>query len=179
MSSRPTPASMLSMLPQPIRLIPGDSFNDRILPLLAAVTTTDDMFTRREYQLVQEAAQATSGECTLHAEPQARLHCALLNPPSDPADIARDMANQADARKVSSTFMDAVLKAPSCIGGQEKRIGKKARSLVNDIEQAFRKSRLEHSVGRGIGPGLNVGESLDELHRKATNVLPSQKEIAG
>ena len=28
MSSRPTSASMLSMLPQPIQPIPGDSFND-------------------------------------------------------------------------------------------------------------------------------------------------------
>ena len=58
MSSRPTSASMLSMLPQPIQPIPGDSFNDRILLLLAAVATTDDMLTYREYQLVQEAAQA-------------------------------------------------------------------------------------------------------------------------
>ena len=61
MSSRPTSASMLSMLPQPIQPIPGDSFNDRILLLLAAVATTDDMLTYREYQLVQEAAQAISG----------------------------------------------------------------------------------------------------------------------
>ena len=50
MSSRPTSASMLSMLPQPIQPIPGDSFNDRILLLLAAVATTDDMLTYREYR---------------------------------------------------------------------------------------------------------------------------------
>ena len=179
MSSRPTSASMLSMLPQPIQPIPGDSFNDRILLLLAAVATTDDMLTYREYQLVQEAAQAILGERALHAELQAKLHYALLNPPSDPADIARDMANQADAQKVSSTFVDTMLKALSRIGGQEERIDEKARSLVNDIEWAFRKSRLERSAGRGIGLGLNVGESLGELYRKATNVLPSRKEIAG
>ena len=179
MSSRPTSASMLSMLPQPIQPIPGDSFNDRILLLLAAVATTDDMLTYREYQLVQEAAQAIFGERALHAELQAKLHYALLNPPSDPADIARDMANQADAQKVSSTFVDTMLKALSRIGGQEERIDEKARSLVNDIEWAFRKSRLERSAGRGIGLGLNVGESLGELYRKATNVLPSRKEIAG
>ena len=53
MSSRPTSASMLSMLPQPIQPTPGDSFNARILLLLAAVATTDDMLTYREYQLVQ------------------------------------------------------------------------------------------------------------------------------
>ena len=151
MSSRPTSASMLSMLPQPIQPIPGDSFNDRILLLLAAVATTDDMLTYREYQLVQEAAQAIFGERALHAELQAKLHYALLNPPSDPADIARDMANQADAQKVSSTFVDTMLKALSRIGGQEERIDEKARSLVNDIEWAFRKSRLERSAGRGIG----------------------------
>lgn len=147
--------------------------------LLAAVATTDDMLTYREYQLVQEAAQAIFGERALHAELQAKLHYALLNPPSDPADIARDMANQADAQKVSSTFVDTMLKALSRIGGQEERIDEKARSLVNDIEWAFRKSRLERSAGRGIGLGLNVGESLGELYRKATNVLPSRKEIAG
>lgn len=89
------------------------------------------------------------------------------------------MANQADAQKVSSTFVDTMLKALSRIGGQEERIDEKARSLVNDIEWAFRKSRLERSAGRGIGLGLNVGESLGELYRKATNVLPSRKEIAG
>ena len=154
MSSRPTSASMLSMLPQPIQPIPGDSFNDRILLLLAAVATTDDMLTYREYQLVQEAAQAIFGERALHAELQAKLHYALLNPPSDPADIARDMANQADAQKVSSTFVDTMLKALSRIGGQEERIDEKARSLVNDIEWAFRKSRLERSAGRGIGLSL-------------------------
>ncbi|MFR6517775.1 MAG: dynamin family protein [Bilophila wadsworthia] len=147
--------------------------------MLAAVATTDDMLTYREYQLVQEAAQAIFGERALHAELQAKLHYALLNPPSDPADIARDMANQADAQKVSSTFVDTMLKALSRIGGQEERIDEKARSLVNDIEWAFRKSRLERSAGRGIGLGLNVGESLGELYRKATNVLPSRKEIAG
>lgn len=177
MSSRPTSASMLSMLPQPIQPIPGDSFNDRILLLLAAVATTDDMLTYREYQLVQEAAQAIFGERALHAELQAKLHYALLNPPSDPADIARDMANQADAQKVSSTFVDTMLKALSRIGGQEERIDEKARSLVNDIEWAFRKSRLERSAGRGIGLGLNVGESLGELYRKATNVLPSERKL--
>ena len=76
MSSRPTSASMLSMLPQPIQPIPGDSFNDRILLLLAAVATTDDMLTYREYQLVQEAAQAIFGERALHAELQAKLDAA-------------------------------------------------------------------------------------------------------
>ena len=178
MSSRPTSASMLSMLPQPIQPIPGDSFNDRILLLLAAVASTDGMLTYREYQLVQEAAEAIFGERALHAELQAKLHYALLNPPSDPAEIARDMANQADAQKVSSTFVDTMLKALSLIGGHEERVDEKAQSLVNDIEWAFRKSRLERSAGRGIGLGLNVGESLGGLYRMATSVLPSRKDIA-
>lgn len=178
MSSRPTSASMLSMLPQPIQPIPGDSFNDRILLLLAAVASTDGMLTYREYQLVQEAAEAIFGERALHAELQAKLHYALLNPPSDSAEIARDMANQADAQKVSSTFVDTMLKALSLIGGHEERVDEKAQSLVNDIEWAFRKSRLERSAGRGIGLGLNVGESLGGLYRMATSVLPSRKDIA-
>uniref|UniRef100_UPI0026DB6F63 dynamin family protein n=1 Tax=uncultured Bilophila sp. TaxID=529385 RepID=UPI0026DB6F63 len=108
----------------------------------------------------------------------AKLHYALLNPPSDPAEIARDMANQADAQKVSSTFVDTMLKALSLIGGHEERVDEKAQSLVNDIEWAFRKSRLERSAGRGIGLGLNVGESLGGLYRMATSVLPSRKDIA-
>ena len=54
MSSRPTSASMLSMLPQPIQPIPGDSFNDRILLLLAAVATTDDMLTYRRLGILSE-----------------------------------------------------------------------------------------------------------------------------
>ncbi len=170
---------MLSMLPQPIQPVPGDSFNDRILLLLAAVATTDDMLTYREYQLVQEAAQAIFGERALHAELQAKLHYALLNPPSDPAEIARDMANQADAQKVSSSFVDTMLKALSRIGGHEERVDERAQSLVNDIEWAFRKSRLERSAGRGIGLGLNVGESLGGLYRMATSVFPSRKELAG
>ena len=178
MSSRPTSASMLSMLPQPIQPIPGDSFNDRILLLLAAVASTDGMLTYREYQLVQEAAEAIFGERALHAELQAKLHYALMNPPSDPAEIARDMANQADAQKVSSTFVATMLKALSLIGGHEERVDEKAQSLVNDIEWAFRKSRLERSAGRGIGLGLNVGESLGGLYRMATSVLPSRKDIA-
>ena len=178
MSSRPTSASMLSMLPQPIQPIPGESFNDRILLLLAAVASTDGMLTYREYQLVQEAAEAIFGERALHAELQAKLHYALLNPPSDPAEIARDMANQADAQKVSSTFVDTMLKALSLIGGHEERVDEKAQSLVNDIEWAFRKSRLERSAGRGIGLGLNVGESLGGLYRMATSVLPTRKDIA-
>ena len=179
MSSRPLSASMLSMLPQPIQPIPGDSFNDRILLLLAAVATTDGMLTYREYRLVQEAAQAIFGERALHAELQAKLHYALLNPPSNPAEIARDMANQAEAQKVSSSFVDTMLKELSRIGGQEERLDEKAQSLVNDIEWAFRKSRLEHSAGKGIGLGLNVGESLGGLYRMATSVLPGRKDIAG
>ncbi|MFR1533308.1 MAG: dynamin family protein [Bilophila wadsworthia] len=177
MSSRPTSASMLSMLPQPIQPIPGDSFNDRILLLLAAVATTDDMLTYREYQLVQEAAQAIFGERALHAELQAKLHYALLNPPSDPADIARDMANQADAQKVSSTFVDTMLKALSRIGGQEERSTKGA-SLVNDIEWAFRKSRLERSAA-GASAWLNVGKASRTLPQQPASCLPGRKSRAG
>ena len=176
MSSRPASASLLSLLPQPVQPIPGDSFNDRILLLLAAVATTDGMLTYREYQLVQEAAEAIFGERALHAALQAKLHYALLNPPSDPAAIARDMANQAEAQKVSASFVDAMLRALSIIGGQEERVDEKARSLVDDIEWAFRKARLERG-GRSLTLGINVGESLGGLYRMATGVLPSRKDI--
>ena len=91
MSSRPTSASMLSMLPQPIQPIPGDSFNDRILLLLAAAAPTDPMLTYWEYQRVQEAAQAIFGERALPARPQAKLHyaCLFYTSPS-PRDPTRD-----------------------------------------------------------------------------------------
>ena len=47
-------AAILSVLPQPIRPVPGDSFNDRILLLLAAVATSEGPLTYRAYQLVQD-----------------------------------------------------------------------------------------------------------------------------
>lgn len=175
MSSPPLSASLLSILPEPVQPTPGDSFNDRILLLLAAVATTDGILTYREYQLVQEAAEAIFGERALHAEVQAKLHAALLTPPSDPAAIARDMAHQAEAQKVSSVFVDAMLRALSTIGGQEERVDEKARSLVEDIEWAFRTSRLERG-GRGFG--LNVGESLGGLYRRAAHALPSRKDVS-
>ncbi|MFR0874684.1 MAG: hypothetical protein ACLSHC_08795 [Bilophila wadsworthia] len=64
-----------------------------------AVATTTTCSPIGSTSRIVEAAQAIFGERALHAELQAKLHYALLNPPSDPADIARDMANQADAQR--------------------------------------------------------------------------------
>lgn len=170
-------AAMLSMLPKPIQPVPGDSFNDRILLLLAAVANSDDLLTYRGYQLVQEAMSAIFGERALHAELQAKLHYALLNPPSDPTDIARDMAHQADAQKVSASFVEAMLAALVSISAHAERMDARSQSLVRDIEWAFRKSSLERSEGRGFGFGINVGESLSGLYHMATSVLPSRREL--
>ncbi|MEG2005318.1 MAG: dynamin family protein, partial [Bilophila sp.] len=170
-------AVMLSMLPKPMQPVPGDSFNDRILLLLAAVANSDDLLTYRGYQLVQEAASAIFGERALHAEVQAKLHHALLNPPSDPTDIARDMANQAEAQKVSAAFVETMLTALASISAHAERVDARSRSLVRDIDWAFRKSHLERGEGKGFGFGFNVGESLSGLYRMATGVLPSRREI--
>ena len=171
----PSP-SMLSLLPQPIQPVPGDSFNDRILLLLAAVASSDNMLTYSEYQLVQEAARAIFGERALHAELQAKLHYALLHPPKNPADIAADMAHQAEAQKVSSAFVDAMLKALASIGQHAERVDEQAQALVRDIERAFRASSLEKEA-QGFGLGITVSESLGGLYRMATSVLPSRKDV--
>lgn len=166
--------SMLALLPQPLQPIPGDSFNDRILLLLAAVATSDGLLTYREYQLVQEAASAIFGDRAFHAEVQAKLHYALLNPPANPAEIARDMAHQAEAQKVSAAFVDTMLKALASIGAHAERIDERSRSLMGDIELAFRNSDLRRA---GFGLGVSVSESLGGLYRLATGIFPSRKEL--
>lgn len=166
--------SMLALLPRPLQPVPGDSFNDRILLLLAAVATSDGLLTYREYQLVQEAASAIFGERAFHAELQAKLHHALLHPPVDPAEIARDMAHQAEAQKVSTSFVDTMLKALASIGAHTERIDERSRSLMGDIELAFRNSDLRRA---GFGLGVSVSESLGGLYRLATGILPSRREI--
>ena len=166
--------SMLALLPQPLQPIPGDSFNDRILLLLAAVATSDGLLTYREYQLVQEAASAIFGERAFHAELQAKLHHALLHPPANPAEIARSMAHQAEVQKVSASFVDSVLKALASIGAHAERIDDRSRSLMGDIELAFRNSDLRRA---GFGLGVSVSESLGGLYRLATGILPSRREL--
>ena len=172
--SRPrgSSAAILSMLPQPMQPIPGEAFNDRILLLLAAAATSDDLLTYREYQLVQEAAKAIFGERALHAEVQAKLHHALLHPPANAAEIARSMAQQAAAQKVSAAFVNTMLAALASIGSHAERIDEKAQALVRDIEWAFRKSCLEQ--GEGWGFGLNMGEGLTGLYRMAARALPTR-----
>lgn len=169
--------SLLSMLPQPTQPVPGDSFNDRILLLLAAVATSDTLLTYREYQLVQEAVEAIFGERALHAEVQAKLHYALLHPPANPAEMARDMANQAEAQKVSASFVETMLNALASIGAHQERMDEKAQSLVRDIEWAFRRSCLEHGTEHGFSLSMHVGEGLNSLYRLATGMLPSRREV--
>lgn len=161
-------AAILSVLPQPIRPVPGDSFNDRILLLLAAVATSEGLLTYRAYQLVQEAARAIFGERALHAEMQAKLHHALLHPPEDAPAMARNMAHEARARNVSAVFVDTLLAALDSISAHAERIDDSARSLVREIDIAFRKSRLEQD--RSFG--LDVGQSLTSLRRLAERALP-------
>lgn len=172
-----TSVSLLSMLPQPTQPVPGDSFNDRILLLLAAVATSDTLLTYREYQLVQEAAEAIFGERALHAEIQAKLHYALLHPPTNPAEMARDMANQAETQKVSASFVETMLNALASIGAHQERVDEKAQSLVRDIEWAFRRSCLEHSAEHGFSFSAHVGEGLNSLYRLATGMLPTRREV--
>ena len=163
-------AAILSVLPQPIRPVPGDSFNDRILLLLAAVAISEGPLTYRAYQLVQEAARAIFGERALHAEMQAKLHYALLHPPADAPAMARNMAHEAEARNVSAAFVDALLAALDSISAHAERIDDSARSLVREIDIAFRKSRLEQD--RGFS--LDVGQGLASLRRLAGRALPER-----
>ncbi len=167
-------AAILSMLPQPMQAAPGDSFNDRILLLLSAVANSEGILTYRAYQLVQEAALAIFGERALHAEVQAKLHHALLYPPANAPEIARSMAHQAEAQKVSASFVNAMLAALASISSHAERIDEHAQALVRDIDWAFRKSCLERDESWRFGLGINVGESLTGLYRFATRALPSR-----
>ncbi len=166
--------SMLALLPRPLQPMPGDSFSDRILLLLAAVATSGEILTWREYQLVQDAVSAIFGERAFHAELQAKLHYALLNPPANPAEIAKDMAYQAALQKVSTTFVESMLKAIASICAHTERIDETSRSLMEDIELAFHKASPRQ---KGFGLNLHVGESLGELYRLATEILPSRNGL--
>ena len=167
MSSRPTSASMLSMLPQPIQPIPGDSFNDRILLLLAAVATTDDMLTYREYQLVQEAAQAIFGERALHAELQAKLHYAsggrrngstkrrgrsstISNGPSaSPASNAARAGASASGSTSGKASANSTARQPtSCLPGRKSRAGSRPKQASSTPIWSVSPIRSTASRGR-------------------------------
>lgn len=102
---------------------------------------------------MQEAARAIFGERALHAEMQAKLHYALLHPPADAPAMARNMAHEAEARNVSAAFVDALLAALDSISAHAERIDDSARSLVREIDIAFRKSRLEQDRGFSLDVG--------------------------
>lgn len=163
-------AAILSVLPRPVQPVAGDSFNDRILLLLAAVARSDGLLTYRAYQLVQDAARAIFGERALHAEVQAKLHHALLNPPADTSELARSMAHEAEARQVSAAFIDTLLTSLTSISAHSERMDESARSLVREIDLAFRASRLEQA--RGLSFPIDVGQSLTRLRRLAERALP-------
>lgn len=165
-------AAILSVLPQPVQPVAGDSFNDRILLLLAAVARSDGLLTYRAYQLVQDAARAIFGEHALHAEVQAKLHHALLHPPADASELARSMAHEAEARDVSAAFIDALLASLTSISAHSERMDETARSLVREIDLAFRASRLERDKAQGFG--IDVGQSLTRLRRLAERALPER-----
>lgn len=97
------------LLPQPEQPTPGDAFSDRILLLLAAVLVPDGMLTYHDYLLTQNACRDIFGEQALHAELQAKLHYALLAPPRDPLELARRMAEQAEAENVDPALLRSLL----------------------------------------------------------------------
>lgn len=165
-------AAILSVLPRPVQPAAGDSFNDRILLLLAAVARSDGLLTYRAYQLVQDAARAIFGERALHAEVQAKLHHALLHPPADASELARSMAHEAEARQVSAAFIDTLLASLTSISAHSERMDETARSLVREIDLAFRASRLEQD--KGLGFSIDVGQSLTRLRRLAERALPER-----
>lgn len=168
--------ALLEMLPKPEKeAVPDESFNDRILLLLAAVANSDGIMTYRGYQVVLEATQAIFGERAMHAEVQAKLHYALLHPPVNATEIASTMAQQAKDQQVSATFIHTMLVALSSISSHAERIDKDAQNLVHDIEWAFRKDSLEEEQKQTHF--LNtVSDGLGNFYRLASNVLPIKSE---
>ena len=162
------PATMLSLLPHPEPPVPGESFNDRILLLLAAVAQADNLLTYRAYQQVQEACRAIFGEQGLHAETQAKLHHALLHPPVNPQVIARHMARQAEEQKVASAFVDTMLTALSSIASHEERLDVQGRQLVCEIGWAFRRSAFDEPAS-GTD---NLTSRITALCKRAASSLP-------
>ena len=150
--------SLLSLLPGPAAAAPSDSFNDRVIQLLAAAATSDGLLTYREYRQTQEAAVAIFGERAFHAALQAKLHYALLHPPIAPGRIAQELARQAEEQEVSASFIQSMLEALRCIG----KTGEGERRLSDELELAFHPERepyLLEQLGQAVGHTLGAGVS--------------------
>ncbi len=161
-----SPATILSILPQPEKPVPGDTFNDRILLLLAAVAHDDGLLTYPAYQQAQEACRAVFGEQGLHAQIQAKLHYALLHPPKDPLNIAKHMAEQAEAQKVSASFVESMLSALHAMASHKERLGVQGIELVREIAVAFQRSRFDDMHQNGLTL------QLSSMYKRAALALP-------
>lgn len=171
--------SILAVLPEPVQSAPSESFNDRILLLLAAVASSGGLLTCRSYQMAQDATRAIFGERALHAGIQAKLHFALLNPPTNAPEIARSMAEQAEEQKVAASFVDTMLKALASLTEHTEGVDESAQELVREIEWAFRRSWIEQNASKGF-LNFNMGERLTNLCRQAmsqaSNVIRPERK---
>lgn len=164
------------LLPLPEDPVPGVSFYDRCLLLLAGAVHADGVLTYRHYRLVQEACRLILGEQALHARLQAKLHFALLNPPDlkETRNLARRMATQVHEEGLPSSSVNALMQALNHVLPTDE-VTENARRLLPELESTFRRDGTEAGGCswdslREKG-GFDVESRLSELCRKAARQL--------
>ncbi len=164
-------SSILALLSQPEQPIPGDSFGDRALMLFAALAVAENRLDYRSYQTVQEACRKLFGDRALHAEFQAKLHYALLHPPSDPSVPISETARLIREKNFPRSEVDALLDALALFEDPDMPGAERLCALTREATDA---------VGTGIGssaagPARSMGACLGTWYRKAACTLPCLK----
>lgn len=136
-------SAMLSLLPQPVQPVPGESFDDRVLLLLAAVAAADGRLSYRGYQTAQEACRNIFGDRALHAELQAKLHYALLHPPTDPAKLLAETARRSQEQNIPRPTLDALLHALALFTDPDMPGDGKACAIARRAQEIFKPADVD------------------------------------
>lgn len=161
-----SPVVLSRLLPQPVDPVPGNSFHDRFLLLLAGCARADGVLTYRFYRLAQEACRQVLGEQALHALLQAKLHQALLHAPNldGTLNLARLMAVQAVEEQLPLSAVNGVLHAVRHVLSPDVPLTPKGKRLLDGIDAAFRTEAAPTWIQK---PGFGVEQRLSELCRRA------------
>lgn len=167
---------------EPVEPRPGESFQDRIIWLIAALCVAERQLTYAGYRQAQQALERVFGERALEAGLQAKLMFALTHPGPEPVELAKDMAHQADRQMVAASLIEAMLAALAGVCAARSQ-DVEAAALYQEIEWAFRKVHLERADARDAGwamrLGLEVTDSLAGLYRLSKRLLVPEGRAPG
>ncbi len=148
---------LLSLLAQPAQPVPGDSFGDRALMLFAALAVADGRLDYRSYQTAQEACRKLFGDRALHAELQAKLHHALLRPPSDPSVLIAETARLIKANDLPRSEVDALLDALALFADPDMPGAERLCALTREATDAVNTGVAPSEAGSARSMGARFG----------------------